>query len=162
VVDRLGGWAYPRISSSPGPKAALFVESDGVIVGGVIYRWRATVHDADVDALHADAFGETTAAYRWRQSRPLSLGWVTASSEGRLVGFANVAWDGNSHAFLLDVAVASDLQRRGIGSHVVVRALEEALKEGCEWVHVDYEDHLSDFYAACGFTPSAAGLRHLG
>jgi GNAT superfamily N-acetyltransferase len=137
------------------------VDPDAVEENGVVYRWRAIVDDRDVDDLHADAFGETPGRYRWRRSRPLSLGWVTASEDGRLIGFLNVAWDGNRHAFLLDTAVASDRQRRGIGRHVVARALEEAHKAGCEWVHVDYERHLSDFYAACGFTPTTGGLRLL-
>jgi GNAT superfamily N-acetyltransferase len=151
----------PTNLSSARTQGGLQVDRGAVNAGGVAYRWRATVDDAEVDALHADAFGETAATYQWRRSRPLSLGWVTASKEGRLVGFANVAWDGNSHAFLLDVAIAPDLQRSGIGSHVVARALEEALKGGCEWIHVDYEKHLSGFYATCGFTPTAAGLRRL-
>ena len=89
------------------------------------------------------------------------LGWVTAREDGRLIGFLNVAWDGNRHAFLLDTAVTSHRQRRGIGRRIVAKALEEAHKAGCEWVHVDYEQHLSGFYAACGFSPTAAGFRHV-
>lgn len=142
-------------------EAGVPVEPDAVEENGIVYRWRATVDDRDVDDLHANAFGETPGSYRWRRSRPLSLGWVTASEDGRLIGFLNVAWDGNRHAFLLDTAVASDRQRRGIGHRVVARALEEAHKAGCERVHVDYEQHLSGFYAACGFTSTAAGLRRV-
>jgi GrpB-like predicted nucleotidyltransferase (UPF0157 family)/GNAT superfamily N-acetyltransferase len=136
-------------------------DPDAVEENGVVYRWRAIVDDGDVDNLHADAFGQTAGPYRWRRSRPLSLGWVTATEDGRLIGFLNVAWDGHRHAFLLDTAVASDRQRRGIGRRVVARALEEARQAGCEWVHVDYERHLGDFYAACGFAPTAGGLRHI-
>jgi hypothetical protein len=30
---------------------------------------------------------------------------------------------------------------------------------GCEYLHVDFEDHLSGFYyGTCGFTPAKAGL----
>jgi predicted N-acetyltransferase YhbS len=128
---------------------------------GVTFRWRAPVDDLEVGALHDAAFGEAPGSYRWRRSRPLSLGWVTAGEGDRLVGFANVAWDGGAHAVLLDAAVAPDRQRRGIGRLVVERAIEEARRAGCEWVHVEYEDHLGAFYAACGFTPTAAGLRRL-
>jgi len=127
----------------------------------VLYRWRATVDDRDVDDLHADAFGEPPPQLSVATVRPLSLGWVTASEDGRLIGFANVAWDGNSHAFLLDTAVNSDRQRRGIGRRWWAKALEEAHEAGCEWVHVDHEPHLSGFYAACGFTTTTAGLRHV-
>ena len=142
-------------------EAGLPIDPGAVEENGVVYQWRATVDDRDVDGLHADAFGETAGSYGWRRARPLSLGWVTAREDGRLVGFLNVAWDGNRHAFFLDTAVASDRQRRGIGRRVVAKALEEVKKADCEWVHVDYEEHLRGFYAACGFTATAAGLRHV-
>ena len=33
---------------------------------------------------------------------------------------------------------------------------------GCEWLHVDYRDHLEAFYVdACHFRPSPAALIHL-
>jgi|GEM_PF-411900 len=142
-------------------EAGVPVDPGAVEEYGVMYRWRATVDDRDIDDLHADAFGETPGTFRWRRARPLSLGWVTATEGPRLIGFLNVAWDGDRHAFLLDTAVASDRRRRGIGRRVVARAAEEAQRAGCEWVHVDYEPHLSGFYAACGFTPTPAGVRHV-
>jgi GNAT superfamily N-acetyltransferase len=123
-----------------------------------LLRWREPVDEAELERLYADAF-RTTDGHRW--SRTASLGWVTATDGGRLVGFVNVAWDGERHAILFDTAVASDRQRQGIGQLVVLRAVEEARKAGCEWVHVDFERHLTDFYAACGFRPTAAGLLSL-
>ena len=41
----------------------------------------------------------------------------------------------------------------------VVIAVAEARAAGCEWLHVDFEDHLRAFcFDACGFTPTNAGL----
>jgi hypothetical protein len=41
-------------------------------------------------------------------------------------------------------------------------AVERARAAGCEWLHVDFEDHLRGFYFdACGFTPTNAGLIEL-
>ena len=38
----------------------------------------------------------------------------------------------------------------------------EAAAAGCGWLHVDFEEHLSDFYLGpCGFTPTAAGVLRL-
>jgi len=35
----------------------------------------------------------------------------------------------------------------------------EAATAGCEWLHVDFDEHLSGFYFdACGFAPTPAGL----
>ena len=40
-----------------------------------------------------------------------------------------------------------------------VYAREGERAAGCEWLHVDFQDHLRDFYfGACGFTPTNAGL----
>jgi hypothetical protein len=39
--------------------------------------------------------------------------------------------------------------------------LVEARTRGAHWLHVDFEPHLTDFYRACGFAPTAAGLIRL-
>jgi GNAT superfamily N-acetyltransferase len=91
-----------------------------------------------------------------------SLGWVTARAADRLVGFVNVVWDGLVHAWIQDTMVATDLRSRGIGARLVRTAREEAKQAGCEWLHVDFDDHLRTFYyQACGFTPTSAGLIRL-
>jgi ribosomal protein S18 acetylase RimI-like enzyme len=106
--------------------------------------------------------GDAVAGW-WDRIRPHSLGWVTARlADGALVGFANIAWDGGDHAFLLDPKVPSTHQHQGIGTELVRRATEQAGVAGCAWLHVDFEDHLAAFYFdACGFAPTAAGLIRL-
>jgi GrpB-like predicted nucleotidyltransferase (UPF0157 family) len=136
-------------------------DPDAVDDDGVTYRWRESpLDEGEVGGLHAEAFGADP-PYRWWQVRPRSLGWVTAREDRRLVGFVNVAWDGDRHAFLLETAVAADRRHGGIGRHLVGRAVAEAGRAGCEWVHVDFDPELADLYAACGFTPTTAGLRRL-
>ena len=50
-------------------------------------------------------------------------------------------------------------QGRGIGSALVAAATAEARAAGCDWLHVDFEDHLSEFYLdRNGFHPTRAGL----
>ena len=129
----------------------------------VAYRWRGPFTDAEVGALHAEAFGHAVVDDGWgaRVSR-LSLGWVVARDDVGLVGFVNVAWDGRLHAFVLDTAVAARARRQGIGARMVAVARDEASAAGCEWLHVDFEDGLRAFYVdACGFTPTSAGLLRL-
>ena len=61
-----------------------------------------------------------------------------------------------------DTMVASAGRHRGIGTKLVALAVEEARRAGCEWMHVDFEDHLRAFYFdACGFTPTNEGLIEL-
>jgi 2''-aminoglycoside nucleotidyltransferase len=89
------------------------------------------------------------------------LAHICAYSNDRLVGFVKLAWDGGTHAFLLDTTVHPDYQRRGIGRKLVARAVEVVASSGIEWLHVDYDRPLETFYAACGFQPTTAGLIHL-
>ena len=90
-----------------------------------------------------------------------SLAYVCAYTEGRLVGFAKLAWDGGVHAFLLDITVHPEVQRRGVGTLLVKKAVEVSQAEGMHWLHVDYEPHLEEFYKRCGFRSTKAGLIHL-
>jgi ribosomal protein S18 acetylase RimI-like enzyme len=90
-----------------------------------------------------------------------SLTYVCAFAQGKLVGFVNVTLDGGVHAFLLDTTVAPEYRRRGIGTELVRRAADVVRRAGLEWLHVDYEPHLDDFYRGCGFRPTAARLLHL-
>jgi GNAT superfamily N-acetyltransferase len=126
----------------------------------VEYSWRGPFTNADVNALHAEGFGHRLLDDDWNaQVERFSLGWVTAVDGGALVGFVNVAWDGGVHAFLLDTLVRADRRRAGIGATLVRTAVESARGTGCEWLHVDFEDHLRGFYLdGCGFVPTGAGL----
>jgi ribosomal protein S18 acetylase RimI-like enzyme len=90
-----------------------------------------------------------------------SLAYVCAYAAKELVGFANVAWDGGAHAFLLDPTVHPDHQRRGIGRELVRRATVLARERGVEWMHVDFEPQLAGFYRQLGFQPTEAGLMRL-
>jgi GNAT superfamily N-acetyltransferase len=124
------------------------------------YRWRGSFEDSEVSALHSEGFAhEFSTDQWWAQVNRHSLGWVCARDAGSLVGFVNVAWDGDVHAFILDTLVATHARRRGVGVALVATATEHARAAGCEWLHVDFEDHLRAFYFdACGFTPTNAGL----
>ena len=126
----------------------------------VDYEWRGPFEDEEVSALHAEGFAHEPSIDQWQaQVSRHSLGWVCARDGGSLVGFVNVAWDGDVHAFILDTLVAAPARRQGVGAALVGTATEHARAAGCEWLHVDFEDHLRTFYFdACGFTPTNAGL----
>ncbi|RUL98052.1 GNAT family N-acetyltransferase [Rhizobium chutanense] len=87
-----------------------------------------------------------------------SLAHIGAYHDDRLVGFVNIAWDGGIHAFLLDTSVHPDMRRQGIATRLVREATRVARERGAEWLHVDFEPHLTGFYRACGFKPTKAGL----
>jgi GNAT superfamily N-acetyltransferase len=144
------------------------------------FEWRGAFDNAALNALHAEGFEHRVLADDWwGQVNRHSLGWVCAWDDVRgeggrcppttaqaepnasadLVGFVNVPWDGAVHAFILDTLTAQRARRQGIGRELVAVAAREAAAAGCEWLHVDFEEHLSEFYlGACGFTPTPAGL----
>jgi ribosomal protein S18 acetylase RimI-like enzyme len=127
------------------------------------YRTRFPVDDKAVSTLHALAFEHPVEVQPWaaRLERH-ALTWVGAFSNDRLVGFVQVCWDGGAHAFVLDTAVHPSYGRQGIGKELVRLAADESKAAGCEWLHVDYEPHLTDFYVkACGFSPTEAALLKL-
>jgi GNAT superfamily N-acetyltransferase len=86
------------------------------------------------------------------------MAYVCAYRGHELVGYVNAAWDGKTHAFILDTTVHPDSRRRGVGTKLVVCALEQARIHGVAWVHVDFEPHLQAFYRRCGFRACAAGV----
>ena len=126
----------------------------------VTYDWRGAFENAEVNALHAEGFGHRLIADDWvGQVERHSLGWVCARDADDLVGFVNVAWDGAVHAFILDTLVTERVRRRGVGTGLIARAVDDARAAGCEWLHVDFEDELGAFYFdACGFVPTKGGL----
>ena len=126
----------------------------------ISYDWRGAFASEEVSALHAEGFGRQRVAADWRgQVERHSLGWVCGREGNQLIGFVNVAWDGARHAFILDTLVTRRLRRQGVGACLVEAATRGAREAGCEWLHVDFEDHLRPFYLdSCGFRPTQAGL----
>jgi GNAT superfamily N-acetyltransferase len=131
-----------------------------------VYEWRGPFTNEEVNALHAEAFETRTFTedeWNWIELTDRhSLGWVTARSKDRLVGFVNVIWDGLVHAWIQDLMVATTARHRGVGVGLVKAVRAGARDAGCEWLHVDFDDDLRSFYyEACGFQPSNAGLMSL-
>lgn len=133
-----------------------------ITIDGLTYRWRGPLTDAEMVDLTRAHQGRAVPGW-WDRIRDTSLGWVTArTTDGDVVGFVNVAWDGGDHAFLLDTKTHGRFQHRGIATRVVALAVHHAKDAGCEWLHVDFDSGLEPFYFdACGFTPTPAGVIHL-
>ena len=127
------------------------------------FAWRGPISNDEMNILHAEAFGTrvfTDEEWDWvGLTERHSLGWVTARTDGELIGFVNVPWDGFLHAWVQDVMVAETHRHRGVGRELVAEAVVGARSAGCEWLHVDFDNELRPFYFdACGFTPTNAGL----
>lgn len=129
-----------------------------------VFVWRGRFTNPEVNLLHAEAFNTRIFdEWDWRRlTERHSLGWVTARREDDLVGFVNVLWDGLVHAWIQDVMVSAGVRHQRVGVGLVHAARDGAAAAGCEWLHVDFDDELSDFYlGACGFEPTGAGIMAL-
>jgi GNAT superfamily N-acetyltransferase len=129
----------------------------------ITYEWRGEFGNDEINRLHAEAFETRVfdeSEWNWRALVSAhSLGWVVAREGETLIGFVNVLWDGLVHAWIQDVMVAADMRGRGVGRRLVAQATDGARDAGCEWLHVDFDDHLRAFYLdSCGFKPTNAGL----
>jgi hypothetical protein len=127
------------------------------------YEWRGAFENKEVNALHAEAFNTrlyTDQEWNWEDLLANhSLGWVTARVGARLVGFVNVVWDGKTHSWVQDTMVARNQRHRRIGTEMLALVRLECQKTRCEWLHVDFDDGLEEFYLrSCGFRPTRAGL----
>ena len=125
------------------------------------YRIKPKLTDAELKPLFRAAWPhEDDASYEPVLARSLTCvaAYDMVGGGEQLVGFVNVAWDGGVHAFLLDTTVHPAVQRRGVGTELVRRAAQEAKRLGCNWLHVDFGEHLESFYRECGFRATPAGL----
>jgi ribosomal protein S18 acetylase RimI-like enzyme len=131
----------------------------GGLTPEVRYERRPDLDPPALDALFAAAWGSPKPGYEAVFAH--SFTWVAAWEGEELVGFVNVAWDGDAHFFLLDTTVHPDRQRRGIARRLVEEAIDACRGHG-EWLHVDADEELmSGFYLRCGFEPTPAGVLDL-
>lgn len=118
--------------------------------------------EIDNDAL-SKLFYESWENYTPRSFEYLnkSLFYICYYDENELIGFINIVSDEYLHAFVLDVTVSPRYRRKGIGTMLVKKAIDECKANGIEWIHVDFEEHLEAFYKQCGFINTKAGLINL-
>lgn len=80
----------------------------------------------------------------------------------RLIGYAEVVSNGVTDAYIQDVMVRPDWQRRGVGTQLMERVLLRLKAEGVYMVSVIYgEESLRPFYEKFGFFTMLCGQREL-
>lgn len=129
-------------------------------MSNVVYQTNPPLENAALNALFSSAWGQPYTV-DFQPELNAALCYIAAFDGAKLIGFVKLIGDAGVHAFLLDPSVDSAYQRRGIGGELVARAVQYARAHDYEWVHVDFEDHLEPFYAACGFRSTKAGLIQL-
>lgn len=77
--------------------------------------------------------------------------------EGKLIAYLSVISDGVVDAFLVDLMVHPDFQRKGIGTMIVRQALTD-LKDKVQCVHVTFNPDEKTFYKHIGFYIFKGGI----
>ena len=96
------------------------------------YTLRPAIDRQTLQDLFSAAWGAPKSGYEAVFAH--SFTWVAAWANEELVGFVNVAWDGDVHFFLLDTTVHPEYQHRGIGQRIgggSHRRLPRATASGC-------------------------------
>ena len=139
------------MTDSPTTDATAVAEKDGIryLFGAVpaaddvraLYDavgWSA--YTADMDTLMGGLQGSATV--------------VTAFDGGRLVGLARVVSDGHTIAYLQDILVDPEYQRRGVASELLRRVFEPFGRVRQHVLITDTEQRQRAFYEAHGFRES--------
>jgi ribosomal-protein-alanine N-acetyltransferase len=85
-------------------------------------------------------------------------GSAAAFDKNSLVAWLGIVSDGTQHAFLVDVMVAPEAQRRGVGTELVRFASRCVRERGIPLLHVDFVPELARFYERCGFRATLGGV----
>ena len=118
---------------------------------------------ADDEVLNA-LFREAWPNHSWTEFGPLleaSLLHVLAFHDDTLVGFVRVIGCGGDRGFVVGPTVQPDSQHQGIGTALLNEAATAARESGVKTLHVEFASKLRQFYAAAGFSHTAAGVRRL-
>ncbi len=127
----------------------------------IIYKINTKLKNNELNELFKNSWNNWNEDKDFTQILIRSLGYICAYHGEKFIGYVNIAWDGDQHAFLLDTTVHKDYHRRGIGTELVHKAIGYTRTKDIEWLHVDFEPHLESFYTKCGFRETKAGLINL-
>ena len=88
--------------------------------------------------------------------------WAGVRNENNeLIAFGYVCGMGLEHGYMEDIIVHPKYQGQGIGVKLVQELLRESERFGLRIITVTYEEHNTNFYKTCGFTPGAGGVWQL-
>ena len=76
---------------------------------------------------------------------------ITAYDDGKLIGTGRVISDGALHAFIVDVIIKPEYQKRGIGSLIMQRLLEQCRGARLRDVQLFCARGKASFYQRLGF-----------
>jgi ribosomal protein S18 acetylase RimI-like enzyme len=84
--------------------------------------------------------------------------YTVRNEDDQLIGYMSVLSDGISDAFLLDLVVHPQYQRKGLGKRIVKKAITDIKAAGIRCIQVTFNNDLESFYEKCGFHIFKGGI----
>lgn len=95
---------------------------------------------------------------KYQRILPKLYTYYSVRIENELVGFLSILSDGVADAFLLDLMVHPNHQRKGIGTTLVKQAIGDTKSEGIDCIQVTFNPELESFYKKFDFHIFEAGI----
>lgn len=92
------------------------------MINGVEIKQEGKVTDIEIEELRSSVGWDNKTGSFLVLSKRLYT-YFTARKDGKLIGFIDILSDGIADAYLQDLVVHPDFQRKGIGSKLVKRAI---------------------------------------
>ena len=84
--------------------------------------------------------------------------YTVRNQDDLLIAYMSVLSDGITDAFLLDLAVHPEYQKRGLGKRIVEKAIADIKAAGIRCIQVTFNENLQPFYKKCGFHIIKGGI----
>lgn len=123
----------------------------------MIIQEKTKVTDVEIGELRA-AVGWNVDVGAYDSVLPKVYTWFTARENKKLIGFVSVISDGVADAFLVDLMIHPDYQKKGVGKEIVRTAVKFCKSIGVQCVHVTFNRSEEDFYRKCGFHIFGGGI----
>ena len=98
----------------------------------------------------------------YQRSLGRTYAWAGCFVELQLIGYGDVVSDGVGDAYIRDLVVHPDHQRRGIGSSLLSLLVDVVRDSGIRMVSTVFEPELEAFYRRAGFHLASSGMIDLG
>lgn len=83
---------------------------------------------------------------------------VACFADNELVGYVDIVSDGIDDAYIRDLVVHPDYQRRGVGSKLLDMVITRVRSDGIKMVNVVFEPRLKEFYKKANFVIVSGGI----
>ena len=123
----------------------------------IVIEQKGKVLDSEIEELRSSVgWDNNTGPFSVISTRLYT--YFTARKDGKLIGFIDVLSDGIADAYLQDLAIHPDFQRKGIGTELVKNTIRFLQKNNIKCIQVTFNPEHENFFKRFGFHIYKAGV----